>query len=129
MRTQRGAAMGRRRSGASEDFTQEELEQFYSTIGRMMFNAPAACLFARHVNPMSTVRDYLVVKEPGIDHVRLAARRFVLGLARISAPFSFFSDRSALSALKRFATEWHGPNPAGRSAAKIAADMPGLDDK
>jgi hypothetical protein len=40
-----------------DDFTLEELDEFYCRIGQVLFRSPAACLFARHAKPLSTISD------------------------------------------------------------------------
>jgi hypothetical protein len=98
-----------------DEFTPEEFDEFCRRVGYILFWSPAACMFARHSNPLSTIRDYFDV-EKDISRVGTAARLFVKEFSRVTS-------RKETEA---FATRWHGPNPAGKAAAKIAAGMPGL---
>lgn len=65
-----------------EGFTQEEYQQFLMKVGILAFNMPVASIKAGHVNPLSTVRDYLDVPKSG-DKILIAASQYLKDLLKM----------------------------------------------
>jgi len=100
-----------------DDFTPEEFNQFRYLIGCMLFKLPAVSVWAGHVKPLDTVRDYLDLEEDRVDKVRVAARRYLV-------EFSRATTREETMAL---AVRWHGPNPRSQVANELANSIPSLN--
>ena len=99
------------------NFTEEEWGEFYKTIGKFIFNSPAVACHNRHTNPLYTIRDYFDPSDADTPHA--AAGRFVKDFSEVATGMG----KGQRESLLRFATKWHGEDPAGKCAKAIGADL------